>query len=238
MKKTAIIGDIHGCRKTLLALLEKLPADTEEIYAVGDLIDRGPDSFGVIQTCIDRGIKPVRGNHEDMFIDFINGCPVYGASDMFLNNGGDATIKSYRDHSPEGTLEMPLEHATFLEGLPYFIETEDFFLSHAGVSSYYKKLGMDWRDMESEVTVNMLKWNRENIATLDKLQVYGHTPVTDVHKVNRNGSTVAINVDTGSVFGYRLSAILVPSLEVIQVRDIDMDQTNRINNEYSGYIKI
>ena len=57
---TLVIGDIHGCLSTLQALIDKA-GPVDEIISVGDLIDRGPDSFGVIQYCINNNIKVVLG---------------------------------------------------------------------------------------------------------------------------------------------------------------------------------
>ena len=64
----AIIGDIHGCYFTLKELYEKIIEHTNEIYSVGDLIDRGNFSRQVIQFCINNDIKPVLGNHDDMLL--------------------------------------------------------------------------------------------------------------------------------------------------------------------------
>ena len=69
-KKIAIIGDIHGCYYTLKSLYCKI-TETDEVYSVGDLIDRGKYSKEVVQFCMDNNIKPVKGNHEDMMIKAI-----------------------------------------------------------------------------------------------------------------------------------------------------------------------
>ena len=71
IKKSVIIGDIHGSINTFRELLDKLPDDIDQIYTVGDLIDRGAGVKEVVQECLDRNIISVRGNHEDMFLDYI-----------------------------------------------------------------------------------------------------------------------------------------------------------------------
>ena len=63
-----IIGDVGGQFEAFKRLLDKMPK--EETVCVGDLVDRGPDSMKVIEYCIASGIKSLRGNHEDMMLDF------------------------------------------------------------------------------------------------------------------------------------------------------------------------
>jgi len=93
-----IIGDIHGSCREFSDLYGKLTAHTDEIYTVGDLIDRGPDSKGVIQFCIDNNIQPVMGNHEDMLIRAIRRSryeviPGYETNlSSWICEGGDKTI--------------------------------------------------------------------------------------------------------------------------------------------------
>jgi serine/threonine protein phosphatase 1 len=70
-KKIAVIGDIHGCIGPLKDIYEKIVKYTNEVYSVGDLIDRGKNSKEVIQFCIDNKISPVKGNHEDMMLKAI-----------------------------------------------------------------------------------------------------------------------------------------------------------------------
>lgn len=211
MSSIAIIGDVHGHVKTLEFLLERLAKEKEiyQVYSVGDLVDRGPSSKEVVQLCIDRGVKPVMGNHSHMFCDYLNGCPVYGASDMFLNNGGDKTMKSYGWDK-----NIPPEHYGFLSDLPPFIETDDLVISHAGVPAVITRY--DWR-YES---IDTYMWHRNNIGTIkDKIQVYGHTPCTNVHRINREGRLVGINIDTGCNWdGGFLTAFIYPECEVMQVK--------------------
>lgn len=218
--KVAIIGDIHGCHKELVQLLDKLPADIEKIYSVGDLIDRGPESKAVVQECIDRGIICVRGNHEDMFLDFLNGTKKYSEG-IFVMNGGDITIRNYGGESFEikgiygnsqhnSNCEIPDEHFNFMNDMPYFIETDDFILTHGGVPVW---LGEEFRDNEP-LSENEIMWNRGKTSSkLGKIQISGHTPVQEPHLVKG-----AANIDTGCFFGNKLSALILPDMEVISVK--------------------
>lgn len=95
------VGDIHGEVELLEELLEKLPSKKDDRFVfVGDYVDRGSDSKGVVDLLIDFSKKRdcvfLLGNHESMFLDFIGWkADEYFAGDAFLMNGGDRTLASY-----------------------------------------------------------------------------------------------------------------------------------------------
>ena len=231
MNKVAILGDIHGCSNALQRLLDALPDDIEQIYSVGDLVDRGPDSKGVVQLCMDNNIKAVRGNHEDMFLDFLDGSEEYDEG-IFEMNGGDKTIRSYGGESYEvpdmygsyyisSECTIPDDHREYLESMPIFIETDDFILSHAGIHPMRATgdFGVGKWDDESDKSNMDLMWNRDALAVMDKIQVVGHTPAREVQYVKRLDELAAINIDTacGKIESAKLTAIIMPSREIIQV---------------------
>lgn len=208
MMKLAIIGDIHGCHKQLIELLEKLPDDIARVYSVGDLIDRGPGSKQVVQEMIDRKVRCVRGNHEDMCIDYAMGIGEYDDG-LFLMNGGNATLESYNGKITD-------DHLRFMIDMPYFIETDNFILTHAGINSLIKD---NFRD-GSDSSKTQAMWHRGNISgNLGKVQVFGHTPQGDVHFIRRGGEVDGINIDTACFFSGKLSAIILPSMEIVQVEN-------------------
>ena len=206
MDTTCVIGDIHGCAETFMDLLSRLPDSIEQIYTVGDLIDRGPDSYKVVQACIDRKIKCVKGNHEDMFINYLTKEDRYDRG-IFETNGGEATLRSYKDGVPDNHLE-------FFLNMPTLIETNDFILTHAGVAV---EIENEFRSTRSDIK-DSLMWDRGmKTRTLGKLQIHGHTP-NEYPRVKREGDEiVVVNVDTGCAFDRRLTAVLLPSLTFIQV---------------------
>lgn len=202
------IGDIHGCAKTLERLLAEIPSGNE-VYAVGDLIDRGPDSSKVVAICIEYGIRSVMGNHEHMFLDYLDGSPYYGRG-LFFANGGKKTMESYGS-------SIPRDHLDYLRSLPYYIEKDDFLLSHAGVHfSYTLEEASNIRD---DCHFNLL-WNRSHLADTGKLQIVGHTYNHNVIEVREKGKLIGVNIDTGCCHdGYgKLTAISLPDLNTIQVR--------------------
>ena len=124
-----VIGDIHGCSKALRTLVECIePASDDELVFLGDYVDRGPDSRGVIDQILElrRSCRVValRGNHEIML------CAVaFGGHDeqMWLQTGGKATVTSYG-----GSLDkMPENHQYFLRSLLPYYETKDAIFVHA-----------------------------------------------------------------------------------------------------------
>ena len=109
------IGDIHGCVNELRALLNLLPLTPEStVVFLGDYIDRGGNSKGVIDTIIElRGhcrVVTLKGNHEAMFLDFLDH-PGSARAGLFICNGGSATLASYANET--GRYELPSEHVAF-----------------------------------------------------------------------------------------------------------------------------
>lgn len=216
MSLIAIIGDLHGCINTLKSLYPKLKEKTDEIYSVGDLVDRGPDSKAVIQFCMDNNIKCVRGNHEDILLKVIGEEPdrpditPQKRLENHIINGGDATYMSYtgsRDIDRELYKQNLIDtgHLDFIKSFPFKIEFPWVILTHAGITS----------------ATDDVIWHREVPAKLDKFQVFGHTPV---HKIDHKPHWYA-NIDTGCIYKERgfgiLTAILLDSetgevIEVIQ----------------------
>ena len=122
--RTIAIGDIHGCSAALDALLDAIrPRPEDTIVTLGDYIDRGPDSRGVLDRLIDLGrrcrLVPLLGNHDQMLLDVRAGSyPIYWLLDM----GGTATLDSY---GPGRDLALiPEEHYEFLEGCLDYHETD------------------------------------------------------------------------------------------------------------------
>src|SRR5215510_12710752 len=126
--KSFVIGDIHGCERELRCLIDKLPlAQGDRLVFLGDYIDRGPNSCGVVSYLIElpKQLSSIefiflKGNHEDMFLSFLGIGGNHG--DMFLINGGRATLASYGVKSEKPAAAeifsiLPPEHLTFYQQL-------------------------------------------------------------------------------------------------------------------------
>jgi serine/threonine protein phosphatase 1 len=132
------IGDIHGCITALRTLLDFVglrPDDT--IVTLGDYVDRGPDSAGVIDYVMQLGkqhrVVALRGNHEIMMLDARD---KMSWSVPWLSYGGEETLRSYAAVSgePGSFADVPAEHFDFLENqlLDYY-ESDSHFFVHANV---------------------------------------------------------------------------------------------------------
>jgi len=133
--RTLVIGDIHGCARTFNILLDVVGLErTDTLYLLGDYIDRGPDSRGVIETILQLQkdgfvVRPIRGNHEDMMLLAIQSGVFEDLLD-WLENGGDVTLRNYGVQHPQN---LPEEHLRFLESLPLHCVTDKFVFVHAGI---------------------------------------------------------------------------------------------------------
>lgn len=221
------IGDIHGERDALCALLGELPLGPDDrLVFLGDYIDRGPDSKGVVDRLIalaaERPCTFLLGNHESMFLDFLEWKDrAYFGGDAFLANGGGRTLASYgyfgaSDMEP-GRFRLPAEHEAFYRALRLWHVEGDYLFVHAGLGREQlaeKDLGYALRRARPED----LLWNRSTGDLPHRLGVtivYGHTPLPDFGV--RWNTPFSIGIDTGAVFGGRLTAIRLPDETVFQV---------------------
>lgn len=213
------IGDIHGRADLLGSLLAQIrrdeairaPAQTTIIF-LGDLIDRGPDSAGVIDLIIglqtQYKVRGVAGNHEEMFLaslesdDVLRKFLAYGGREMVLSYLGDVdeynrlSIPELRERLPQ---IIPSSHIAFLRELEDMIVIGDYVFVHAGIRPGVPLDCQDPRD---------LRWIREGFLDDDRdtgrVVVHGHTISENVDiRSNRVG------LDTGAYLHGRLSALAV-----------------------------
>jgi len=125
-----VIGDVHGCSKALRAIIERIEPKSEDLVVfLGDLIDRGPDSRGVIDLVLELSqqtrVIAIRGNHELMLMSVLfGGCK----PDLWFHGGGAATLASYG-----GSLDrIPPHHIAFFRSLRDHHETDQELFIHAG----------------------------------------------------------------------------------------------------------
>lgn len=185
------IGDIHGCLTQLKTLMEMIEDDAghrdAKIVFVGDYIDRGPDSKGVVDFLINlknsknREYIFLKGNHEDMMMD------PYGQRDWWYN-GGKQTMDSYRC---ESFRLFPEDHQEWFKNLRTYYQYGRFVFVHAGLDPSLK--------LEDQSEHSML-WNRKYVGYNGEYEggyfvTYGHTPLSDIIRCN-NGA----GIDTGCVF--------------------------------------
>lgn len=167
------IGDIHGCYTALTTLLEiVLPGPGDLVVALGDFVDRGPQSRESIDLLLELEqrcrLVALRGNHEEMMLE-----AVQSSADLsgWLMYGGIETLLSYQIPPGEFTLEkLPPAHLQFLtERCRDFFETEAFQFVHAG---FDPKLPLD------QQSPHLLRWDKladRGPHQSGKLTICGHT---------------------------------------------------------------
>jgi len=200
------VGDIHGCYAKFNQMMGRLdwsPQNGDLLLFLGDYIDRGPQSFEVVESLIELKDKwpaqviTLLGNHEQMFLDFVGGLAI---PDLFAN-GLAATVRDYcrPDH------ELSAAHLTFMRGLLHYYESDDYIFVHAGLAP-----GVSL----AEQSLQDLLWIREPFLNSDydfgKTVVFGHTPFKKPHQAPGR-----LGLDTGAVFGGPLSAVLLPEMRFV-----------------------
>lgn len=129
--RTLIFGDIHGCDRALATVLElAAPTANDHLICVGDLIDRGPSTKQVLDRLLDirtrLRLSVVRGNHEEMFLDALEGG---GWTEAWWRHGGEELLESYGPGTALG--DLPRKHVEFLRESVDFLELAGCFVTHA-----------------------------------------------------------------------------------------------------------
>jgi Calcineurin-like phosphoesterase len=214
----AVVGDIHGCYNTLKQIIAKIKEKYSgiQIYSVGDLVDRGNFSCKVIDLIISEQIKFTPGNHDYMFYYFIKQ-PESEMARAWVYNGFENTITSYDDK-----LDKAEQHLTLIAKAPLFFNLDDCFISHAGISLYYKSELPDdylnnYEKLDAFLRSNVsdehgVLWTRDELLNIGKLQIVGHTRKEEV--TYQKSNNVAY-IDTSIYTGNKLSAVIVDNNEII-----------------------
>lgn len=217
------IGDIHGCIKSLKKMVEeRLLLEPEDmLFLMGDYIDRGPDSKGVLDymlQLLESGydIHPLRGNHEDMLL---NAAEDLAARGLWYGNGGWGTMREFGVETPK---EIPQRYLDFLFSLPFMYLLDDYVLVHAGLD--FRKV-----DPITESTPQDLLWARDYKADPAKLAgrtlITGHTR-TPLFEIKESLATNHIRLDNGCYskgeIGYgALVALNLDARELLVQKNID-----------------
>ncbi|MDZ4390653.1 MAG: metallophosphoesterase family protein [Gemmatimonadales bacterium] len=217
------VGDIHGRLDLLQPLVESIDADLHASVAMrkvvvflGDYIDRGPDSRGVLQLLVGlsaaQGVewRFLKGNHEQAMLDFLD---VPSAGPRWCEYGGDSALRSYGLRVPElahrteawARVAADLRHKltarekAFLETLELSVSVGDYFFAHAGARP---GLALDRQSPED------LMWIRNSFldskVAFERVVVHGHTPTIDVHADHRRIGIDTKAYDSGVLTALRL----------------------------------
>jgi serine/threonine protein phosphatase 1 len=229
------IGDVHGRLDLLRELLVELEAHdaslpapkNRHILLLGDLVDRGPDSAGVVEFVFNAARKSDRiivlqGNHESMMLQALDGAP--GVLRAWLRTGGRETLKSFGiepDDFPsdselvaQANKVIPQAHLDWLRSLPLTAQSGDYFFCHAGV-----RPGVPLR---KQAPVDLL-WIRDEFLKAEQAHgavvVHGHSVKATVEfHANR------IGIDTGA---YRTGVLTAIFLEGSSRKIMSTGQVSR-----------
>jgi len=213
-----VVGDIHGCARELEVLLGVLPLSPENtIVFVGDYIDRGPASMEVVNLLLELRRNGsartlcLKGNHEDMLLAYMGYPGRLG--EVFMYNGGHATLASYGIapwlSGSELADALPADHLGFLRGLDRMHLAPPFLVTHAGIDPERSLADQQEQD---------LFWIRERFIDhphgLPYTVCFGHTPRREVLM----DLPYKIGLDTGCVYGNKLSCIELSCIEPKEAR--------------------
>lgn len=194
-RRRFVIPDIHGCCRTFRSLVSEVICleCADELYLLGDMIDRGPDSKGVLDFILelrDQGfsVKGVKGNHEEMCLRADESLE---AMELWIANGGLATLRSFE---VESAGEIPKRYRNLLQTLPNYIQLDDFVIVHAA---------LNFASSDPFADAEAMLWMREcsvdSVRINGRRLVSGHTPVKR-EQLTASLSTDRILLDNGCVF--------------------------------------
>lgn len=199
MKKFAI-SDIHGCRKSFLALLDKIAlSKADTLYLLGDYVDRGPDSKGVLDAIFDLlkdgyTVRCLRGNHEAILLRSLYDLT---GLDNWLQTDGKKTLDSF---AVEATHQIPESYLEFLREMDYFIETDGYILVHAGLNF---KLFDPLEDQRDLLVIRHWYGDIRYDWLGERIILHGHTPLARMdieQQLNELAENQYLDLDGGCVY--------------------------------------
>jgi serine/threonine protein phosphatase 1 len=227
MTTIKVFTDIHGCYDEFERLLRVsgYNPDRDRLIFLGDYVDRGPKSLQVVQRVRqfvrEHGAVALGGNHEEMFLNWVDGREDLSPLPFFMPIcGGIATALSFLGEgwteaellarTDEARAEIRDRHAElieFLRALPDYHEEEKYIFVHAGIDPELT----DWHETQHQD----FRWIRERFHhtphRANKTVIFGHTPTHRLH-ADKNCSDIwiadqRIGVDGGCAFGYQLNCL-------------------------------
>lgn len=205
MSRTIVVGDIHGCYDELISLLDLVDLQTtDRVVAVGDLITKGPKNGEVLELFRhDDRFLSVLGNHDLALLRYWRGQTVS------LKNSQAKTAAELDSHS-EGYRE-------FLGSLPLMIDLGEHLVVHAGLRPGVALEDQSAEDLTELRTLGKDRTSRTGVPWYEvydseKIVLFGHWPTPQPIRVGK-----AIGLDTGCVYGNRLSGYIVETDELVGV---------------------
>jgi serine/threonine protein phosphatase 1 len=171
-ERVIALGDVHGCAAALRTLVSAIePRHSDTLVVLGDCVDRGPDSQGVIEQLLSLRevcrLVPILGNHEEMMLNFLDGRP---QPDDWLVCGGAATVESYRGAGGQ-PVPIPAEHVDFVRTWIDCYQNETHFFAHASYKPERPLAEQHWQTLRW----HSLKSGIPGPHASGKTAIVGHT---------------------------------------------------------------
>ena len=203
MTRTVVVGDIHGCYEELLALVQSVGLDeSDRLISVGDLVTKGPKSREVLELFMRDGrFSAVLGNHDRALLEYWKG------------SRRKKDLKPSQKKCAKELAEQSDLYTTFLESLPPYIDLGTHVVIHAGLRPGSR---LEWQSLDDLTALRTLGLDRESrtgtpwyeVYDGDATALFGHWPSATLRRGPR-----AIGLDTGCVYGYKLTGYVVETGE-------------------------
>lgn len=207
-----VVGDVHGCLAELDQLLELAFREGDrQVVLAGDLVAKGPDSSGVLRRARELGALAVRGNHDQKLIRWRQAV-----------QAGEAEPPSLGEEHAEAAVQLDEGDWAYLKSLPYYLRLEEHraIVVHAGLVP-----GVPLEEQREQDMLNMRSIRADGSASKriegvpwasrwpgPELVLFGHDAVRGLQMYAH-----AVGLDTGCVYGGRLSGYLLPEGRLVQV---------------------
>jgi serine/threonine protein phosphatase 1 len=202
MDRTVIVGDIHGCYQELLDLMDRVgPAAGDQVISVGDLVTKGPNNNAVIDFFrAGKNRSAVIGNHDRLLLE------KYLGHDVKLETFHAQAIAEFGDRFGE--------YMDWVAALPAYFDLGDYVVVHAGLRPGRSLAEQDIRDLTEirQVVIGGREIPWFDVYEGNQTVIFGHWVFGEpVVKTN------AIGIDTGCVYGGRLTACVLPERHFVSV---------------------
>jgi hypothetical protein len=202
MDKTSVVGDIHGCYEELLDLMDRVgPAAADHVISVGDLVTKGPSNAAVIDFFrAEKNRSAVVGNHDRVLLE------KYSGTDVPLESFHVQAIAEFGDRFGE--------YMKWVAALPPYIDLGDYLIVHAGLRPGRSLAEQDIKDLTEirRVVVEDKEIPWFDVYNGNQTVIFGHWVFSEP-VVRKN----ALGIDTGCVYGGRLTACVLPQRDFVSV---------------------
>ena len=239
MHKRWVIPDIHGCANTLKALIEEhiMPTRTDEIYFLGDYIDRGPGSKDVIDYIRkmqkdEYSVTALKGNHEDFVLELYDAemnsrnawYKVFGnqKKKSWYTIGGKECLKSFGISSLR---DIPVEYIEWMKNLEHYAKLDGFVLVHAGLNFSHSDPFKDKHSMMWIRDYPIQPWKIQN-----RRIIHGHVPVNlDLINLSiQNEFYQFIDLDNGTYMTDKSGYGNLVALELNEMKMVIQDNRDEV----------